>query len=136
MIRSTSSKRVRTPSYVLHGRTCAYMSSAFRSPTLTERKPPPTGVVIGPLSATPLRRTESSVGSGRGVAPAGAAGVAWRPGERVPAVGVHPVCPGLRDVPLERDAGGLEHPPRRLGELGAGAVTRDQCHRMFHGAGL
>src|ERR671937_667502 len=69
MIRSTSSKRVRTPSYVLQGRTCAYRSSALRRPTLTERKPPPTGVVIGPLSATPVRRIESSVGSGSGLPP-------------------------------------------------------------------
>src|SRR4051812_12426373 len=69
MIRSTSSKRVRTPSYVLHGRTCAYRSSALRSPTLTERKPPPTGVVIGPLIATPVRRIDSSVVSGSGLPP-------------------------------------------------------------------
>ena len=69
MIRSTSSKRVRTPSYDLHGRTCAYMSSSFRRPTLTERKPPPTGVVIGPLSATPFSRIESSVSWGSGLPP-------------------------------------------------------------------
>src|SRR2546430_2111210 len=68
-IRLTLPNRVRTPSYVLHGRTCAYRSRAFRRPTLTERKPPPTGVVIGPLSATPVRRIESSVWSGKGFPP-------------------------------------------------------------------
>ena len=67
--RSTSSKRERTPGYVLHGRTCAYMSSALRSPTLTERKPPPTGVVIGPFRATPFARIASSVSSGSGLPP-------------------------------------------------------------------
>ena len=36
---------------------------------MTERKPPPTGVVIGPFSATPVRRIESSVGSGSGLPP-------------------------------------------------------------------
>src|SRR5881409_4058926 len=69
MIRSTSSKRVRTPGYVLHGRTCPYMSSSFRSATLTERKPPPTGVVIGPLSATPVSRIASRTSSGSGLPP-------------------------------------------------------------------
>src|SRR5581483_7080201 len=45
------------------------MSSSLRSATLTERKPPPTGVVIGPLRATPFRRIDSSVCSGRGLPP-------------------------------------------------------------------
>ena len=49
------------------GRTLAYSSSARRSPTLTLRKPPPTGVVIGPLIATPLRRMLSTTRSGSGV---------------------------------------------------------------------
>src|SRR5215211_1325334 len=62
-----SEKRVRTPAYVLQGRTWAYMSRLFRSPTLTERKPPPTGVVIGPLSATPLPRIDSSASAGSGL---------------------------------------------------------------------
>src|SRR5215207_4512271 len=43
------------------------MSRLFRSPTLTERKPPPTGVVIGPLSATPLPRIDSSASAGSGL---------------------------------------------------------------------
>src|SRR6478672_8886270 len=69
MIRSTSSKRVRTPGYVLQGRTCAYMSSSLRSATLTERKPPPTGVVIGPFSATPASRIASRTSGGSGLPP-------------------------------------------------------------------
>jgi hypothetical protein len=39
----------------------------LRSATLTERKPEPTGVVIGPLIATLVRRTDSSTCSGSGV---------------------------------------------------------------------
>src|SRR3989442_1479901 len=45
------------------------MSSSLRRPTFTERKPPPTGVVIGPLSATPFSRIDASVGSGSGLPP-------------------------------------------------------------------
>ena len=41
----------------------------MRRPTLTERKPSPIGVVIGPLSATPFRRIDSSVASGSGLPP-------------------------------------------------------------------
>src|SRR3954451_9050753 len=69
MIRSTSSNRERTPGYVLQGRTCAYMSSSLRSATLTERKPPPTGVVIGPLSAMPVLRIASRTSGGSGFPP-------------------------------------------------------------------
>ena len=60
---------MRTPGYILHGRTCAYMSSDFRRPTFTERKPEPTGVVIGPLIAVPFRRIESITPSGSGFPP-------------------------------------------------------------------
>ena len=49
------------------GRRLAYRPSAWRSVTLTLRKPSPTGVVIGPLSATRLRRIDSSTCSGSGV---------------------------------------------------------------------
>ena len=38
-------------------------SSSCRSATLTERKPVPIGVVIGPFSATPFRLIDSSVSS-------------------------------------------------------------------------
>ena len=41
----------------------------MRRPTFTERKPPPTGVVIGPLSATFVSRIASSVSSGSGLPP-------------------------------------------------------------------
>ena len=49
------------------GRRLAYRPSAWRSVTLTLRKPSPTGVVIGPLSATRLRRIDSRTWSGSGV---------------------------------------------------------------------
>src|ERR671923_2548642 len=45
----------------------AYRSSSLRSSTLTERKPEPTGVVVGPLMPTPLRLMEASVSSGNGL---------------------------------------------------------------------
>src|SRR6266404_304444 len=45
------------------------MSSSLRSATLTERKPPPTGVVIGPFSATPVSRMASSTSGGSGFPP-------------------------------------------------------------------
>ena len=64
--RSVSGKRVRTPSYALHGRMQAYRSNSLRSATLMERCPEPTGVVVGPLIATPRSRIESSVRSGSG----------------------------------------------------------------------
>src|ERR1700760_3583836 len=45
------------------------MSSSLRSATLTERKPPPIGVVIGPFSATPVSRTASRTSGGSGLPP-------------------------------------------------------------------
>src|SRR5213080_2500869 len=45
------------------------MSSSLRSATLTERKPPPMGVVIGPLSATPVSRIASRTSGGSGLPP-------------------------------------------------------------------
>ena len=88
----------------------------MRSPTFTERKPSPIGVVIGPLSATPFRRIDSSVASG----------------QRVAAVICHHLGARRLDVPLELDARRLEHAARRLGQLGAGSVTGDQGHAMRH----
>ena len=82
----------------------------MRRPTLTERKPSPIGVVIGPLSATPFRRID----------------VERLLGQRVAAVRVHDVGAGRLDVPLEVDAGRLEHATRRLGELRAGSVAGDE----------
>ena len=85
----------------------------MRRPTLTERKPPPTGVVIGPLSAVPFcaDRLEHVLG------------------QRVAVVLVHHVRAGVLDVPVELDAGRLEHAAGRLGQLGAGAVAGDQGRR-------
>src|SRR5918997_1467938 len=45
----------------------AYRSSSLRSSTLTERKPEPTGVVVGPLMPTPLCLSDASVSSGNGL---------------------------------------------------------------------
>ena len=89
----------------------------MRSATLTERKPPPTGVVIGPFSATPCLADD----------------VERLLGQRIAAVLVHHVGAGLADVPVELDAGRLEDAARRLGQLGSGAVTGDQRHSMGHG---
>ena len=100
MIRSTFSYRERTPSIALAG---AHLAVEVERPcagsTLTDRKPPPTGVVIGPLRRRRRSRViESSDSSG----------------QRVAAVALHHVRAGLLDVPVELDAGGLEHSARRL----------------------
>ena len=87
---------------------------------MTERKPPPTGVVIGPLSATPVSRIASST--------------ARR--QRIAAVPVHHVGAGLLHVPVELDAGRLEDAACRLGELGPGAVAGDEDYAVRHGAGI
>ena len=65
--RSVSGNRVRTPSYALHGRRHANRSSSLRSATFIERNPEPTGVVIGPLIASPRSLIESITRSGSGV---------------------------------------------------------------------
>ena len=64
---SVSGNRVRTPSYALQGRRQQYRSSSLRSATFTERKPDPTGVVIGAFIASLFRRIDSSTRSGIGV---------------------------------------------------------------------
>ena len=51
-------------------------------------------------------------------------------GERVPLLLVD-VDPGVLEVPVELDAGGLEHAPSRLGKLGPGAVARDEGHAVW-----
>ena len=55
-------------------------------------------------------------------------------GQRVAVVLLHHVGARVLDVPVELDAGRLEHAARRLGELGAGPVAGDQCHAMRHSA--
>ena len=83
----------------------------MRSATLTERKPPPTGVVIGPLSATPLApdRVQDLVR------------------QRIPAVAIHDVAACVLDVPVELDAGRFEDAAGRLAQL------RDRCRRPGSG---
>src|SRR6185437_2589885 len=53
-----------TPSNQRTGRTQAYRSSCWRNATLSERKPPPTGVVSGPLMATRYFEIAETVSSG------------------------------------------------------------------------
>jgi len=83
---------------------------------LTERKPPPTGVVIGPFSATPVSadRVEHL---GR---------------QRVAAVALHHVRAGLAHLPLELGSGCLENAPRRLCQLGPRAVAGDEDDFVRH----
>src|SRR6266851_654690 len=64
--RSTSRYGTSTPGSDCTGRTLAYKSSSFRKRTLIDRKPLPTGVVQGPLSATRYRRIISNVEAGNG----------------------------------------------------------------------
>ena len=64
MTRSTPAKRAGTPGRLRTGRRLAYRSSALRRPTLTLVNPFPIGVPMGPFSATPVRRTESSSSAG------------------------------------------------------------------------
>ena len=53
-------------------------------------------------------------------------------GKRVPAVLVHHVAARVLEVPIEVDAGRLEHAARRLGELGPGAVAGDEGDPVSH----
>src|SRR5690606_35176801 len=53
-----------TPLNQRTGRTQAYRSSSWRSATLRERIPPPTGVVSGPLIPTRYSLKVASVSSG------------------------------------------------------------------------
>ena len=88
----------------------------MRSATLIERKPEPTGVVVGPLMATPRSRIDSSVRSGSGIA-----------------LRLVDVDARVLEVPVELDAGGLEHSPGGLGELGPGPVARDEGDSVGQG---
>ena len=98
------------------GRRLAYRSSAWRSVTLTERNPSPTGVVMGPLRAT-----------------------------RRPADGLEDVLRQRRAVLLELRLAGIDalpvdvHPGRRhnghrgIGQLGPDAIFRNERDGVAHG---
>ena len=88
----------------------------MRSSTLTDRKPEPTGVVVGPLMPTFVRRSDARVSSGKGLPVASNASM-----------------PASLDVPFELHAGRLEHAPRGLRQFGAGSVTRNERHFVRHG---
>ena len=88
----------------------------MRSSTLIERKPDPTGVVVGPLMPTPVVFSDSQRGLRKRVA-----------------VRAVLVDAGLVAVPVEVDAGGLEDAAGGLGQLGAGAVSGDEGHVVRHG---
>src|SRR5580693_5788922 len=60
MMRSTSGYRVGMCGRLRMGRKFAYKSNFLRSATLMLAKPPPTGVVTGPFSATRVRSIDSS----------------------------------------------------------------------------
>jgi hypothetical protein len=57
-------------------------------------------------------------------------------GQRVAAVALHHVCARVLDVPLELDAGRLEHSPGRFRQLRPGSIAGDECHLVGHGGGL
>ena len=101
---------------VLAGRTLAYSSNSFRSPTLTERNPVPTGVVSGPLSASRVRRMLSTVASGSGVPVASTAAMpassSSQSNRRPVASSTFTVCGG---------------------DLGPDAVARDERDVVGHG---
>ena len=56
--------------------------------------------------------------------------------KRVSAETVHHVGAGFLHVPLELDAGRLEDTARRLRELGAGSVARNEDYAVCHGPNL
>ena len=75
----------------------------------------PTGVVIGALRATLVRRHDSMTLSGIGRAQLG-----------------HHVDAGVLLVPADRDAGGLDAHLGGLGQLRPHAVAADQRHFVRH----
>ena len=90
-------------------------SSALRKPTLTEVKPLPIGVVTGPLSATLLRRIESS-----SVLRQRFAKFLQRLRARVVS------------LPFNLDARSFDDAHYVGGDFGADAVAGNQCDTMFH----
>jgi hypothetical protein len=59
-----------------------------------------------------------------------------RLGQRVAAVLIHHVGSCRHYVPLELDAGRLEHAARRLRQFRTGAVARDECDSVRHGPAI
>src|SRR3954451_13420715 len=141
------------------------MSNSLRSATLTERKPPPTGVVIGPFNATPVSLIASRTSGGSGLPPcfsitsapasrtshSSSAPVASRT-RLVASVSSGPVpSPGMRTTlcaiaasVAERSLGSGGEPRRgsgaggraRRGRFGAGArVVADRVGRRARGRG-
>ena len=55
--------------------------------------------------------------------------------QRVAVVRLHDVCARLLHVPLELDAGCLQHAARCLGQLGPGAVAGNEGYAVRHGRG-
>src|SRR4029077_8375999 len=121
---------------VLAGRTLANSSNSFRSPTFTERKPVPTGVASGPLSASPFFRLLATVASGRG-APLGRDPVlrdarAGRVGQRR-AGGIDRGDARQLLVPAEPEPGRFEHLHGLGSDLGTDPVAGDQGDVVRHG---
>ena len=83
---------------------------------MTERKPPPRGVVIGPLMAILFWRTDSRTSSGR-TEPYFSSGVEA----------------GFAVLEVEGDAGGLEDADGGVHDLGADAVAGDNGDAVRHG---
>ena len=84
------------------------------SSTLTERKPEPTGVVVGPYAdAVALDRLERAAREG------------------IALLVVDVLARGML-VPGEPDTGRLEHAAGRFRQLGTGAVTRDEGDFVCH----
>ena len=84
---------------------------------MTLRNPAPTGVVMGPLSATFVRRIEFEDVVGQWRAVLGDGGF-----------------PGLDCLPFEADTGCVEDATGRLRQLRPDAVAGDQGHALGHEA--
>ena len=104
-----------TPGSARAGRTAANRSSSWRSATFTLRNPVPTGVVIGPFQrhAAIADRVERRLRQER-------------------AVGLQGSRAGHGVDPLDVAVRGVQDQPGRGRDLGADAVTRDECDLVCH----
>src|SRR6185437_7279082 len=93
-------------------------------------------VQVERLAQADVDRAESAADRGRDRALDGGAVAADRlddvAGERVAAVAIHDVGAGVLHVPVEACPGGLQNPPRRICDLGAGTVAGNECDTMTH----